>query len=92
MTSRYKVIYGQLDREGYWIADKSFKFIGPISLQMVFCREDPESYFVEYFGRQEKIIVEPDNVDLNILNIMSVLPRCIGAIDKWPDFFNYQTS
>ena len=89
---RYKIIAGQLDREGYWIADKTFKYIGPISMQMIFCREDEDYYHVESFGRAEKIIVEPSGVNLNSLNMMSVFPRCIGTIDKWPRFFLHQAS
>lgn len=44
LHSRYKIIAGQLDREGYWIADKTFKYLGPISVQMIFCREDEQYY------------------------------------------------
>lgn len=83
---------GQLDREGYWIADKTFKYIGPISMQMIFVAEDETYYHIEHFGRLEKIIVEPVSINLDSLNIMSVFPRCIGTIDKWERFFLHQTS
>lgn len=34
---KYKLIPGHIKKSGHWVAEETFKFVGPISMQMIFC-------------------------------------------------------
>lgn len=89
---QYRLIPGKIESNGYWVAEERFKYVGPISIQMIFCEVREDEYEVKEFGEQEYFIVEPENIQLDNLIVMSVLPRCIGRFEKWKEFFEKQAS